>query len=429
MSTTQEKHKEGELSIGSAPGPKQTRGGTFAALHYPNYRLWFVGQVVSLGGTWMQNTAQGYLVYELTGSPAYLGTVSFAAGLPSILMLVGGVAADRIPRRSLLMVTQTAMMFLAFTLAALAGYGIVQPWHILVLAVLSGLVNAFDAPARLSLAPELVDREDLTNAIALNATMFNIATVVGPSIAAVVYAAFGPAWCFFINGITFLAVISALFFMQLRPMAAKKAAYSIRDIVQDISEGIRHVLFHNRVVMALMLVMGFFSVFGYSFIPLLPAWAVDILHGDVTTNGILRSAQGVGALISALMIASLGRFRYRGKLHSLAMFAFPITLLIFTTIRHLPLSLVFIAGMGFWIVMLNNLSNSLIQTNVTDELRGRVSSLYSLTFFGLMPIGSLLIGLIAEYMGEPTALSFGAIVLLIMAGLVFWRIPRLRRLE
>lgn len=377
----------------------------------------------------MQNTAQGYLVFELTGSSAYLGYVSFAAGIPSILMLVGGVAADRISRRTLLMITQSTMMVLALVLAALTGLGLIQPWHILVLSVLSGIVNAFDAPSRLSLAPELVDREDLTNAIALNATMFNIATVIGPSLAGIVYAAFGPAWCFFVNGISYLAVLAALWMMRLKPLAIKQAGTSVHQIINEVTEGIRHVLFHNRVVFAIMFVMAFFSIFGYSFIPLLPAWTVNILHGDVKTNGLLRSAQGVGALISALTIASLGRFKYRGRLHSLAMFGFPITLMIFTTIRWLPLSLVFIAGMGFWIVMLNNLSNSLIQTNVTDELRGRVSSLYSLAFFGLGPLGSLLIGMIAEYLGEPIALTLGGVMLLILAVLVFWRAPRLRHLE
>lgn len=406
-----------------------TRSGTFAALSYPNYRLWFLGQVISLGGTWMQNTAQGYLVYELTGSSAYLGYVSFASGLPSILMLVGGVAADRISRRTLLIITQSTMMVLAFVLATLTALEMVQPWHILILSVLSGIVNAFDAPSRLSLAPELVDREDLTNAIALNATMFNIATVIGPSLAGIVYAALGPAWCFFVNGLSYLAVLTALWMMKLRPLVATQDQVSVHRIINDVAEGIQHVLFHNRIVFAIMFIMAFFSIFGYSFIPLLPAWAVTILHGDVKTNGLLRSAQGFGALISALTIASLGRFKYRGRLHTLAMFGFPITLMIFTTIRWLPLSLGFIAGMGFWIVMLNNISNSLIQTNVTDELRGRVSSLYSLAFFGLGPIGSLLIGTIAEYLGEPIALMLGGGVLIILAVLIFWRVPHLRRLE
>ena len=215
--------------------PEPTERGfkqTFRALVYPNYRLWFIGQVISLFGTWMQSTAQGFLVYELTHSPAYLGYVAFAAGVPTWLFtLLGGVVSDRIARRTLLIITQNCMMVLAFILAGLTFLGLVQPWHIIVLAFLLGVANAFDSPARLALAPELVDRKDLTNAIALNATMFNIATIVGPATAGLVYAAFGPGWCFFLNGLSFVAVIIALLLMKLpvqqdklRQLAATKRA-------------------------------------------------------------------------------------------------------------------------------------------------------------------------------------------------------------
>ncbi len=404
-------------------------GNTFTALRYPNYRLWFIGQIVSLFGTWMQNTAQGYLVYELTRSAAYVGYVSFVSGLPSVLMLIGGVAADRFQRRKVLIATQASMMLLAFILAGLAFLKIVQPWHILALSALLGLVNVFDAPARLALAPELVEREDLTNAIAINAGMFNAAAIIGPAAGALVYAAFGPGWCFLLNGVSFLAVIIALGLMKQRPPSGLPRATSLRAVGGDIIEGVRHVLVENHTVLALLAVMVAVSIFGYSFMPLLPVWAVDVLHGDVRTNGLLRSGQGVGALISALMIASLGRVRFRGRLLTSGLFILPLLLAVFSLLRWLPLSLVLLGGMGFAVVMINNLSNSLIQTNVSDHLRGRVSSIYSLTFFGSMPIGSLIGGEIAERWGAPAALQFGAAALLVCAVALTWGIPRLRRLE
>jgi MFS family permease len=197
--------------------------GTFAALQYPNYRLWFIGQMISLVGTWMQGTAQGYLVYELTRSPAYLGYVGFAAGVPSwLFMLYGGVIADRMSRRTLLVITQTCMMLLAFLLAGLTFTGRVQPWHIIVLAFLLGTANAFDAPARQAFVLEMVDRQHLTNAIALNSTMFNLGTAIGPAMAGITYSLFGPAWCFTINAFSFLAVIAALLLMKLKPVEQEK---------------------------------------------------------------------------------------------------------------------------------------------------------------------------------------------------------------
>lgn len=399
---------------------------TFTALKYPNYRLWFAGQIVSLFGTWMQNTAQGFLIYELTHSPAYLGYVGFAAGLPSwLLMLVGGVAADRMPRRTLLLITQTSMLILAFILAGLTFLEIVQPWHILVLAFLLGIANAFDAPARLAIVPDMVDSADLTNAIALNGTMFNAAVVVGPAMAGLIYAAFGPAWCFTLNGISFLAVIAALLLMKLPKPVPRPGRVSA---LKELKEGI-HYVFTQSTILTLISLVSVISLFGYSFITLLPVWAVEILGGDVKTNGLLRSAQGLGALVGALSIASLGRFKYRGKLLTLGTFAFPIFLLIFSVIRFLPLVLVLLGCAGAAIVFINNLSNSLTQSNVTDSLRGRVMSIFSLTFFGFMPIGSLITGQLAEYTSPPVALIFSGVTLLLFALGLWLFIPRLRALE
>ena len=374
----------------------------------------------------MQNTAQGFLVFELTHSPAYLGYVAFASGLSSwMFMLLGGVASDRISRRKLLLITQAAMMMLAFVLAALTYFEWVQPWHIILLSFLLGLANAFDAPARLAIVPELVEnREDLTNAIALNATMFNTATVLGPALAGIIYAAFGPAWCFLLNGVSFIAVIFALSLMHpSEPQEAPKRTPALEAIIL----GFRFVM-NERIVLALISIIGVVGFFGLSFQALLPAWAVDILGGDVKTNGWLRSSQGAGALIGALVIASLGRFQYRGKLLTYGLFAFPLALILFTFSSSIPLSMFILVGVGTALIFVNNLCNSLVQSSVPDELRGRVMSIFSLTFFGFMPLGSLLMGLIAEHTNERLAVLLGGSAILSYAILLYFILPRLRRL-
>ena len=399
---------------------------TFSALRHPNYRLWFMGQLVSLVGTWMQNTAQGYLVYQLTQSPAYLGYVGFVSGLPSwIFTLYGGVIADRISRRTLLIITQSTMMALAFILAGLVFSGAVQPWHIVVLAGLLGIANAFDAPARQAFVVELVDRQDMINAIALNSTMFNAATVVGPSAAGITYALFGPAWCFTINGVTYIAVIIALALMRIHVPPLRKRPQSMWA---EIKEGLAYTL-HDRLTLVVTLTMGMVSLFGLSVVTLLPAWAVDVLKGDVTTNGLLLSARGAGALLGALMVASLGRMKVQGKLWTAGSFIMPLTLLFFAGTRWLPLAMfvLVLAGWGFMIQA--NTSNALVQTQVPDHLRGRVMGIYTLVFFGGMPLGALLAGGLANYIGEPLTLTLGAIALLICSAVVWLVLPGLRRGE
>ncbi|MBE3135404.1 MAG: MFS transporter, partial [Acidobacteria bacterium] len=294
--------------------------GTFAALSYPSYRLWFFGQMTSLFGTWMQSAAQGYLVYELTHSAAYLGYVSFASGIAMwVFTLYGGVVADRVPRRSLLVVTQGLSMLLALVLSALTFTRVVAPWHILGLAFLLGAVNAFDVPARQSFVIEMVGRDDLTNAIALNSMMFNAAVVAGPAIGGVTYALFGPGWCFAINGVSFVAVIAALLAMRLAPLAQPVRRSSA---LSEIREGLR-VVAGDRGILALVALMGALSLFGMSYVTLMPAWAVRVLHGDARTNGFLQSARGLGALAAAFGIASLGRFRFRGRLLAAGSILFP----------------------------------------------------------------------------------------------------------
>jgi MFS family permease len=395
----------------------------FVALTYPNYRLWFRGQIVSLFGTWMQTTAQGFLIYDLTHSAAYLGYVGFASGLPAwFLTLYGGVVADRLPRRMLMLATQSSMMTLAFVLALLTFLHVVQPWHILVLAAGLGVANAFDAPARQAFVVELVSREDLPNAIALNSAMFQTAMAVGPAVSGLTYALFGPAWCFTINGLTFIAVIVALASMKLKPFVKRVQP---KSALVELKEGI-HYAFSHRTIRAILGIIAVTSCFIASLTTIIPAWAVTILGGDATTNGVLLSARGVGSLVGALTIASLGRFKFKGKLLTVGTFAAPTILVIFALIRWLPLSLVFVLGIGTASMLITNLANTLVQTLVPDTLRGRIMGVYSLTFFGFMPIGALWVGTVAQHFSEPIALVANSVIALIFAGFVWKFIPEVR---
>jgi len=400
---------------------------TFIALRHPNYRLWFIGQLVSLAGTWMQATAQGFLIFQLTHSPVYLGYVGFAAGIPAWLFtLYGGVVADRMSRRTLLMLTQTAMMVPAFILAALTLSGVVQPWHIIVLAFLNGIAQAFDAPTRLAFVLEMVTREDLSNAVALNATMFNMATVIGPAIAGLAYAFIGPGWCFMLNGLSFIAVIIALWLMKLNaPPLPNRVATSAWA---DAKEGLRYVAGH-RVILTIIAMVGVTSFFGLSLNTLMPAWAVDILGGDATTNGWLQATRGLGALAGALIIASLGRTAFKGKLLSLGSLAFPAFCLAYAAVRWLPLSLALLMLNGASFMLLINLSNATVQTNTPDALRGRVMSVYSLIFFGSMPVGALLAGALARPLGEQLTVALSALACLGFGVFVWWKVPEVRAAE
>jgi MFS family permease len=398
---------------------------TFTALKYRNYKLWFFGQMTSLLGTWMQITAQGFLVYELTRSPVFLGYVGFAAGIPTwLFMLYGGVIADRFPKRSILLVTQIVMMFLAAVLAVFTFLNIIQPWEIVALAFLLGIANAFDAPSRQAFVNELVDRKDLTNAIALNSTMFNTATATGPAIAGITYALFGPAWCFTINAISFIGIIIALRKMKLKKFIPKKRS---KSTYEELKEGV-HYVFTHKIIRTIVILVGIISIFGLSFATLIPAWAVKVLHGDATTNGFLQSARGFGALASALFIASLGRFTFKGKLLTAGSVIFPVLLIVFSFISWLPASLLILLGLGASLILVFNLANALIQILVTDELRGRTMGVYTFTFFGFMPVGSLLMGTLAEHFSEHTAIIIGAAITISAALLIFIFVPKIRKL-
>ncbi|MBA3946476.1 MAG: MFS transporter [Herpetosiphonaceae bacterium] len=408
--------------------PEQRSNGwqrTFAALRHRNYRLWFFGQLVSLIGTWMQITAQSFLVFELTHSTAYVGFVGFANGLPSLLlMLFGGVVADRVAPRRLLVVTQSTMMLLALVLAALSFSHLVQPWHVVLLALLLGTVNAFDAPASQAFIFDLVDRQDITNAVALNASQFNLATVIGPTVAGLTYAAFGPAWCFGLNGVSYIAVITALLLMRLR---TRERAARAGSAFGQLKEGVRYTLGHP-ILRSLIAIQGATALFGMAYATLLPAWAVAVLHGNATTNGLLQSARGAGSLLGALMLAALAYRGHRGRWLTLGTFAFPLVLLVFAAVRSVPIALVLLAGVGWSSILLFNSANTLVQGHVADEMRGRVMAIFSLTFFGGMPLCALWAGQLADRIGPPMTLVVSASILLVLAVLYWARAPRVRRL-
>jgi predicted MFS family arabinose efflux permease len=322
----------------------------------------------------------------------------------------------------MLIITQLVMMVLAFILTSLVYWNVVEPWHIVVLAFLLGIANAFDAPARQSFVVELVDREDLTNAIAINSTMFNLATVVGPAVAGLTYAAFGAAMCFAINGLSFLGVIIALLLMKLKP---QPIVMDKGSTMLQIKEGIQYVKV-KPVVIVLMTGLFFVSVFGFGLMTLMPVWAVSILGGDVTTNGFLLSARGLGALVGALTVAALAYRRVKGRIWTIGSFVLPLMLFIFSFIRTIPVSLLLLMGIGWGLMAMVNTANAMVQEEVPDALRGRVMGIFILVFFGSGPIGSLLVGWMAASITAPTTVAVCAAVLFGFALFILLRRPALR---
>jgi MFS family permease len=327
----------------------------------------------------------------------------------------------------MMLYTQSAMLVLAFVLALLTFTGLILPWHILVLAFLLGVANTFDSPARLALVNQLVDdKRHLPNAVALNGSMFNVATALGPAAAGAVYALLGPAWCFTINGLSFVAVIAALLLMRLRPVPLCPRD---QNPVAGIVEGLRYVWRHEN-IRILILLIGVTSLFGLSFAALIPAWAVKVLHGTATTgatiNGLLQSARGIGALLAALTIATVSHLKVKGRIATFGTFAYPVALLAFSAARSTVLAMFLMSLVGFASILVISLCNVLIQSQVEDSLRGRVSAVYSLVFFGMMPIGSLLTGWMAQWAGEPVAILANACAALTGAVLIWMLVPRLR---
>lgn len=413
------------LSIRFPPALRQNIRDSFTAFRHVNYRIWSVGAFITAIGGWMQSTAQGYLIYDLTQSTTFLGLISFTWGVPIwIFTLLGGVAADRVSRRTMLMLTNTVFMSLSLILSALIFTGLVQPWHILVTAFFSGTANAFDGPSRNGFVNDLVGRADISNAVALNATIFHLATMIGPAVGGLAYALLGPGWCFAVNASAYVVMLVVLARMKVERQARRTNNTSP---FEELVEGIRYS-FKSLPIRALLFNLAVYAAFGFSMMTLIPAWAVDVLKGDVRLNGLLLSARGVGSLVGALMIAFLGRRHIRGWLLTAAMFVLPTSTLVFSQLRVIPSSLALVGVMGWGMLVWGNTSNAILQTEVSDDLRGRVMGLFVLILFGFQPLGSLLVGSLAGQVGTPQVVLGCGIILLITAGLTYWRIPLIRRL-
>jgi MFS family permease len=386
--------------------PKQGRVQvTLRALRHRNFQLFFSGQLISLIGTWMQTVAQSWLVYRLTGSSLLLGLVGFASQIPVFLVApLGGIVADRHNRHRVIIATQIAAMLLAGILAGVTLLGVVQVWHVFVLATLLGVVNAFDIPARQAFLVDMVGKEDLMNAIALNSSMFNGARIIGPAIAGVLVAKIGEGWCFFANAVSYVAVIMGLVMMKLPPRIYQRHSASP---MAHIIEGFRFAR-ETGPIRAILLLLGLVSLVGMPYTVLMPIFADRILHGGARGLGILMGATGVGALLGALTLASRTGVRGLGRWVAFSCAGFGVSLFLFSWSRHFWLSVALLLPVGFSMMLEMSSSNTLIQAMVPDHLRGRVMAMYSMMFMGMAPFGALIGGALADRLGAPFTVSIGA---------------------
>lgn len=398
---------------------------TFSALRHRNFRLFFSGQLISLIGTWMQNTAQGWLVYELTGSKWLLGAVAAVNTAPMLLFSIwGGSIADQHSKRNIVIWTQAAMMVLAFTFAGLVLSRHITTWEILVVAGLRGLAMAFDMPARQSFMVEMTSREDLMNAISLNSSMVNGARVIGPSVAALLMARIGIGWCFFVDGVSYLAVIGGLAMMRLPKFVKPERRGSA---MEHVLEGFSYVWKHRR-MKTLLILFAIVGVFGWSYSVLMPAFATDVLHTGAGGYGALLSANGIGALVGALTVAAIGHKVSRRFLVFGGLSVFSITLLLLAFVHNFYLALILLGVGGWGMLLFFSTTNTMLQTSSSDEMRGRVMGIWALVFGGMMPVGGLEAGSLSHYYGVPWTIATGAIVCA-AAALVTWLVVRSRKPE
>ncbi|MEW5803528.1 MAG: MFS transporter [bacterium] len=378
------------------------------SLRHKNFRLFFFGQSISLVGTWMQIVAMGWLVFNLTRSMFLLGAVEFASQIPAFLFgPLAGVMIDRWNRRRLLIITQTLAMVQAFILAALALTGQIATWHIISLSIFIGLVNGFDIPARQAFFVDMIDKkEDLGNAIALNSSMFNGARLIGPSIAGITIALVGEGICFLLNGITFLAVIAALLAMKInqKPKDASKSSY----IIHELQDGFTYT-FGSAPIRSVLQLLALISFMGMPYAVLMPIFAKNVLHGGPDTLGFLIAASGVGALLGAIYLAAQRSVLGLGKMIAISAGIFGVGIVAFSQSRALFLSLFLLLLVGFGIMVQIASSNTLLQTIVEEDKRGRVMSFFTMSFIGMEPLGSLLAGGLASMIGAPNTLMIGGI--------------------
>jgi len=396
----------------------------FAALTYRNFRLFWVGSVISLTGTWMHSAAQGWLVFELTNSPFYLGLTSTASTLPILLFtLLGGVVADRMSKKTIIMTTQIVLMVIALMMATIVSAGVVKVWHVLIIAFLIGSVHAFEIPARQSFFIEMVGRENLLNAIALNSAAFHAARMAGPAVAGVIMGIWSIAACFYINTLSFIAAIVALIKMRFRPEDEKRPAQK-KGLYKEFAEGVKYI-FSNQKVFTLILSVGIISFFGFPYITFLPVYAKEILKTGATGLGILMGCAGAGAFTGAIILAFRGDFSGKGLLLILSGIVFSLALLVFSISMTIWLSylMLFLVGLG----AINQIAtaNSLLQLNVPDELRGRIMSSFTTVFLGMSTIGNFTVGSYAALVGTKTALLTSSVFCLVGTLLLVMKKPEI----
>ena len=398
---------------------------TFSSLRHRNYQLFIVGQLVSLAGVWMQIIAQGWLVYEISGSELALGIVGFASAVPVLIITPwAGVIVDQVSKRGLLTITQTLAKLLSLVLAALIFTDTVEVWHVVVVAAVLGAVNAFDGPARQAFVVEMVGREDLPNAIALNSMTFNSARIIGPAIGGALLVAVGAGWCFLINGLTVVAVVGCLLLMRL-------PKHKTRNNGQSPWEQMRHGLVYvgnDPDLRALLLMALVFSVFGISYSTVLPAFVDKVLKQGAGAFGTVNMMTGIGAVTGAFLVARYGERWGRGQWLSLAILFFPVSLTVFALVPVYVVALIVAVVLGVNFMFVFTLINTLLQTHLVDEMRGRVLSLYTVTFFGFAPFGNLLIGALAETIGLSQSLVLNAVFCFVLALIVIVKTPTVRKL-
>ncbi|OGO66027.1 MAG: hypothetical protein A2030_04730 [Chloroflexi bacterium RBG_19FT_COMBO_50_10] len=423
---------------------------TFRAFSHRNYQLWFFGQGISLIGTWMQTMAQQVLVYRLTGSAASLGIISFIGLIPLIpLSLWGGSITDRFPRRTIILITQSMMLVQALLLAVLTWSGTVQIWHVYVLAFILGAVTAVDLPARQAFTVDMIEgKEDLTSAIGLNSAMFNGARAIGPALAGVLVATAGESTAFFLNSLTFVAVIISLLMMRGLPKP-KSQFESDANPLKHMAGGVQFI-FQRQAILILVSLIAVSAFLSMPYNTLLPVFASVVLKQsaqpvvaalcnsnslvmgcqapEALPLGLLYSMIGVGAVVGALVVASLPTNARRGQMLTLGNLAFPLFLLLFAFSTHFSLSLLLTLGIGFSFVWQNALTNTLLQFVTPDELRGRVMGVYTMTFQTMFRLGGLQAGFVADWLGAPISVGIGAAISLVYGIFVAFRYPKVRNI-
>jgi MFS family permease len=398
----------------------------FRGLSHRNYRLFFGGQGISLIGTWMQQIAMSWLVYRLTNSAFLLGVIGFSSQICSFIFSpFAGVLSDRWNRHHILVVTQSLAMVQAFILASLTLMGVVAVHQLIILAIFLGLVNAFDMPTRQAFVVEMVEkREDLGNAIALNSFLFNGARLVGPSIAGILISILGEGMCFLLNGVSFLAVITALLAMKMTP---NKRESERTQVWRGLKEGFTYA-FRFPPIRSILFFLGWISLVGMANTTLMPVFAKDILHGGPHTYGFLMGAVGVGAIIGAIFLASRRSVLGLGKIIVIASAILGIGLISFSLSHLLWLSLFLLLLTGFGMMVHMASSNTILQTMVDDDKRGRVMSLYTMAFMGMAPFGSLAGGSLAGSIGAPNTLIIGGASCLLGSFMFAKKLPSIRKM-